>query len=84
MIFPDFAELHLELDPLNGGLLYSATALGEICYANALDPAPILGDEDLACSMIAAWYLAHREAGGSPDSIAEMVVSRLTHAESVH
>ncbi|MFS8086734.1 MAG: hypothetical protein ACMG6H_13960, partial [Acidobacteriota bacterium] len=43
-------------------------------FRNGLDPVAVLRDEDLACSLICAWYVAHREAGGEPDPVVERIV----------
>ena len=39
------------------------------CRVNGLDSATVLADEDLACSLIGEWYVAHIAAGGDPDLV---------------
>ena len=71
---PRFSDLELELDDA-GGLRYRPAPLAAHAGANGLDVD--VTDEDEACALVCAWYVAHREAGGKPDATAETIVALL-------
>lgn len=77
-----FGELALEQDLLTDRLLFAPSPLGQLCVHNGIDPEATLASEDKACELICAWYVAHREAGGKPDSVAEAILARLAREEA--
>jgi len=76
-----FADLILEREPVTHRLLFLPAPLGELCLVNCLDPEEVLASEDLACELICEWYLAHIEAGGEPDPLAEQILAEVAEAQ---
>lgn len=72
----NFADLALELDDA-GDLHYDWRAIERLCLANGIVPAIALSSEDVACALIAEWYLLHRQAGEARDAAAEAIIARL-------
>lgn len=75
--FLTFSDLALCIDAATQQLLFAAAPLIRICRANGIDPAPILADEDLSCSMICGWYLVHRTNGGARDAVVETLLAQV-------
>ena len=76
-----FADLALERDPVTHILLFSPAPLAELCRCNGIDPEAVLADEDQSCWLICEWYVAHREAGGEQDPVAEQFVAEANAAQ---
>ncbi|MFS8086425.1 MAG: hypothetical protein ACMG6H_12405, partial [Acidobacteriota bacterium] len=77
-----FADLDLQRSPVTQNLLFAPAALAEVCRCSGLDPVALLGDEDLACSLICAWDVAHRLAGGEPDPVVTQIVVERNAAQA--
>ena len=72
-----FADLQLELAP-DGSLLHLPKPLAELVRVNGGNVNATLVDEDVGMHWIAKFYLAHREAGGTPDPVVEGILAKLT------
>ena len=76
----DFADLQLERDDA-GGLRYLPDPLAACCEANELDVVMTLGSNNMACMLVAEWYLSHRMSGGEPDPVAESILAEVAASE---
>jgi hypothetical protein len=70
-----FDDLHLEFDRESGTIGCERSALAALCDANGLEPAWVLGNDEMAGWMIAQWYRMHRDGGGPADRVAESLLS---------
>ena len=70
-------DLALELDDA-GGLHYLPDAMERLCAANGIDSTTALSVDDVACDLIARWYVQHREEGGERDQTMEAVLANLS------
>ena len=87
-IIPDglqFADLELEREPLTNRLLYKPGPFARLLRANELDLQNFFNDEDIACWLVAEFYLAHRADGGKPDPVAEDILAEdaTLHARNI-
>lgn len=68
----EFADLCLSRDVNDGQVRFKMAPIEAICEASDLDLGKILqGPQPLVGLLIAAWYAAHRERGGTPDAVQE-------------
>ena len=75
-----FSDLALELEDA-GGLHYDWRVVEQLCVANGLQTTTALSSDDVACALIADWYVQHREVGGERDPAVETVLERLSAEE---
>lgn len=79
----DFVDRALERAPVTQRLLFLPAPLGALCLFNGLNPEEILASEDLSCELICTWYVAHREAGGEPDPVADEILFEVIADDAV-
>jgi len=73
----DFSALKLARDP-DGHISFDWGPIEAICAANGLDADLFRdGPEDNVSSLITAWYFAHLEQGGAPDSVQEDLLAEI-------
>ena len=72
-----FADLKLEREPGTKRLLFRPEALIELMRENDFDQQTFFREEDLIAWLIAEWYLAHRNAGGDPDPVADEILNEV-------
>ena len=70
-----FADLGLRRTP-DGTVSFDWRVIERVCEVNGL-PIDTLRNEGNVASLIAAWYLAHRQAGGMADPIAEDLIGEI-------
>jgi hypothetical protein len=78
IIIPDdleFSALQLARDP-DGMVSFDWTPIARICEASGVDVA-IFRDspEDNVAGLIMAWYVEHRQRGGTPDPVQEDLIA---------
>jgi hypothetical protein len=73
----DFSQLRLSRGS-DGHISFDWAPIEAICTASEL-PVEILrdGPEDNVCSLIVAWYAAHRQQGGPSDAVAEDLLAEI-------
>ena len=72
-----FHDLQLCREP-NGDVRFDTDVIRRICEASNVPPAPFLdGPEDNVSALITQWYQAFREAGGTPDPVAEDLIAEM-------
>ena len=72
-----FADLELEREPGTDRLLFRPEPLLELARANQFDQQTMFDSEDVACWLIAEFYLAHRTNGGATDEVAEHILAHI-------
>ena len=71
----DFSALQLARDA-SGTVSFDWTPIERICAASGIDLA-VFSDsaEDNVAGLVVAWYAEHRQRGGTPDAVAEDLIS---------
>lgn len=73
----DFSSLRLARDS-DGHVSFDWAPIEAICRASDLPPEILKeGPEDNVCSLIVAWYQAHRQQGGPTDPVAEDLLAEV-------
>lgn len=78
-VIPDgihFSDLKLARNPDTGAVSFDWQSIEKICAASNL-PIETLrdGPEDNVAALIVSWYIAHRQAGGAADPIADDLIA---------
>lgn len=78
-VIPDgirFADLKLARNPDTGAVSFDWAPIERICAASNL-PIKALreGPEDNVSGLIVSWYMAHRQAGGDADPVADDLIA---------
>jgi len=80
-VIPDgihFADLKLARNQDTGAVSFDWAPIGRICEASNL-PIDVLrnGPEDNVAGLIVSWYMAHRQAGGEADPVADDLIAEV-------
>jgi hypothetical protein len=85
IVIPDdvrFEDLNLTRDPVTSMVAFDMDPLERISEANDLDISALTGDdEDIVGGFLNAWYHAHRESGGAPDTVQEQLLAEVAAEE---
>lgn len=76
-----FSDLSLRL--FNGAIRLNWEPLEKLCQASLMDLRFFQeGPEDLVAALITAWYVEHRQMGGTPDAVMELFLDEMANKEA--